>query len=222
MNPRRAFTLIEILVVLSIIAVLAAIILPQLFSSTVSGEIASTQSRIDSISMAAKTYEGDWGDYPPGRLSLLKILKIEVPDSNGINEGSEALVLALATERKKGPYTTWADDWLENTDGDKLPRAAEKNLMKVPELYEVVDFWGNPLVYIHCRDYGKTFKVRDNDGNTVTVRAQKSKKTGTYYNPNSFQLWSFGPDLTNNNGREDDVANFAADDDAGAGDEGPP
>ncbi|MHC5039963.1 MAG: prepilin-type N-terminal cleavage/methylation domain-containing protein [Planctomycetota bacterium] len=210
---RSAFTLIEILVVLAIIATLAAIVLPQLFKSGESGEAAATRVRIDALANAIKLYESKWGDYPPCRLRYIKALKSEAP--NETNEGPEALVLSLSTERKSGPYIEWQDDYLENNDGDKLSRAPAKSIIKKADLFEVVDFWGNPLIYIHCRDYGKTFKYKDAEGITFKVKAQKSKKLGTYYNQNSYQMWSIGPDRRNDNGKGDDIPNFSVDEDEG-------
>jgi prepilin-type N-terminal cleavage/methylation domain-containing protein len=218
--PRRAsgFTLIEVLVVLAIIATLAAIVLPQLFKSSESGEITATQMRIDSLANAIKLYESNWGDYPPSRLSLLKL---EGP--NDVNEGSEALVQALSTERKNGPFVEWQEDWLENWDNDKLSGPPAKSILKKASLFEVVDFWDNPIVYIHCRDYGKRLRYVDAEGIEYTVTAQKSKKLGTYYNANTYQMWSFGPDRKNDDGRGDDVTNFSKDaDDDEADKEGPP
>jgi len=218
-RSRPGFTLIEILVVLAIIATLAAIVLPQLFKSGETGEAAETRVRLDSLANAAKLYESRFGDYPPSRL---KFLKIDAP--NDTNEGSEAFVLAISTEKKRGPFTEWQEDYLGNCDGDKLKKPPEKSAIKKADLFEAVDFWGNPFVYIHCRDYGKQFKYVDYDGDTVSVRAQKSKKLGTYHNANSYQMWSFGPNRRNENGSGDDIANFTISEEEGEaeGDEGPP
>jgi len=217
-HGNAGFTLIEILVVMAIIATLAAIVLPQLFKSGEAGEVADTRVRLDTLANSIKMYESNWGDYPPSRLKLLN-----VSVSNTTNEGPEALVLALSTEKKKGPYIEWQEDYLENWDNDKLDSAPKKSSIKKRDLFEVVDFWGNPFVYIHCRDYGKRMKYVDSEGEHHTVMAQRSKKLGTYHNENSYQMWSFGPNRTNDNGKGDDIANFVtSDDEEEDGEEGGP
>jgi prepilin-type N-terminal cleavage/methylation domain-containing protein len=220
--PARGFTLIEVLVVLAIIATLAAIVLPMVFRSTVSGEIAATNSRRESLDLAIKSYNTSWGDYPPSRLAQLPFGKFDAP--NDRNEGSEALVLALSTEKKNGPFMQWQEDWLANHDGDKLGAVPARSSIKKEDLFEVVDFWGNPFVYIHSRDYGKRLKYVDSAEQTFWVTARKSKKLGTYFNADSYQLWSIGPDLKNDNGGGDDIANFtrSAEDEEADDKEGPP
>lgn len=217
----RGFTLIEVLVVLAIIATLAAIVLPQLFKSTESGEVVATRTRLEALTSAITNYKSRWGDYPPSRLKRLPMGKIE--GQNDKNEGVEALVVALSTRKKNGPFMDWQEDYLENTDGDSLGKPLSSSAIQSENLYEVVDFWGNPFVYIHCRDYKKKMKFVDAEGNIFTARAQKSKKLGTFHNADSYQMWSIGPNGKNEDGGGDDVPNFTiSDSDDDGEDEGPP
>jgi prepilin-type N-terminal cleavage/methylation domain-containing protein len=204
---RSGFTLTEILIVVAIIAALAAIVLPQLIRSGETGESAKTDSRIKQIEIAIGTYNSKHGDSPPSRLKSLGIVK-----NNGVNEGAEALVLALAREDKGVPTFEWASDWLENSDGDELTSVPKDSFINSKSLYEPADHWGNPIVYIHHSDYGKRLQYKDAEGAVFQVTAQKSKKLGKYHHPTSYQMWSFGPDRKNDNGKGDDVANFVPDD----------
>jgi type II secretory pathway pseudopilin PulG len=192
---------------LAIIAALAAIVLPQLIRSGGAGEWAKTDSLIKQIEIGIKTYNSQHGDYPPSRLKRLGI-----EGNNGINEGAEALVLALAREAKGVPAFEWASDMLENHDGDALKSVPKDSFINSKSIYEPIDSWGNPLVYIHHSDYGKKLKYKDSEGTIFHVTAQKSAKLGKYHNPASYQIWSLGLDRKNDNGVGDDVANFVPDD----------
>jgi hypothetical protein len=90
------------------------------------------------------------------------------------NEGIEAFAHCLLT-RNGGPYLELESSQLANTDGDYdkdidttvLPAARDDDTPDVFEttnwiygstterrpLYEIVDYWGQPLAYFHNRDY---------------------------------------------------------------------
>lgn len=61
---RRAFTLIEIMVVITIIAVLAALVLPSVIGTEVAFQKAATQSLVDSLMVSLKNYKLDGKTYP--------------------------------------------------------------------------------------------------------------------------------------------------------------
>jgi general secretion pathway protein G len=63
-TSRRAFTLIELLLVLVILAVLAAVVIPKLTGRVQDSKIKATISQIDQIKTALGTYETDNGAYP--------------------------------------------------------------------------------------------------------------------------------------------------------------
>lgn len=61
---RHAFTLIELLLVMVIIAVLAAVVLPKLTGRSEDARISAAKSQIAIFSNALSTYEIDNGSYP--------------------------------------------------------------------------------------------------------------------------------------------------------------
>jgi prepilin-type N-terminal cleavage/methylation domain-containing protein/prepilin-type processing-associated H-X9-DG protein len=66
MTTRRAFTLVEVLVVIAVIALIAAMLLPALSKARQSGRRTACASNLRQLSVAVSLYAGEnEGDYPP-------------------------------------------------------------------------------------------------------------------------------------------------------------
>ncbi len=61
---KKAFTLIELMVVIGIIAVLAAVIAPQVFRQVAKGRVAAAEAFHNSVKVAATSYFSDIGAWP--------------------------------------------------------------------------------------------------------------------------------------------------------------
>ena len=59
------FTLVELLVVITIIGVLAALIVPAVFQARVSAKNAAIKAEIDMLHMAIMNYKNEYGSFPP-------------------------------------------------------------------------------------------------------------------------------------------------------------
>lgn len=67
--PRRSgFTLVELLVVISIIGLLTAIAVPTIFNAVASARNAKTKSEIDLLQMALMNYKNEYGSFPPANM----------------------------------------------------------------------------------------------------------------------------------------------------------
>ncbi|MES2570242.1 MAG: type II secretion system major pseudopilin GspG [Verrucomicrobiota bacterium] len=65
-RQQRGFTLVEMLLVLVILAVLAAIVIPKFSGRSQQAKTTAAQSQISSIELALDSYEVDTGSYPQG------------------------------------------------------------------------------------------------------------------------------------------------------------
>ena len=70
---RSGFTLVELLVVITIIAVLAALITPAVFQARRSGQISAIKAEIDLLHMAMMHYKNEYGSFPPAADSVLSM-----------------------------------------------------------------------------------------------------------------------------------------------------
>jgi len=77
-NPGRpnqgAFTLVEMLLVLTILAILASIVLPKMTGNTERARVTAAQTQIANLGTALGAYEVDVGNYPRGRDGLQALM----------------------------------------------------------------------------------------------------------------------------------------------------
>ncbi len=203
---RRGFTLIEVLIVISIIGVLMALLVPTLVGARLRAAVTAVKAELSQLKSALETYNSKFGDYPPTSLADLGGPK----KGDDVNQGIESVVACLSTRKGSGPYFNFNEKQLQNRDED----AADKNLTDWVygdnSLFEFEDRWSGPYVYIHSRDYekpeGLNKYITATNPEPFEITPIKSKKTKSFVNPVSFQIWSLGPDGINQDGETDDIA----------------
>ena len=73
--PQRAFTLIELLLVLVILGILAAIVVPKFAGRTEQAKLTAAVSQISTLGTALDAFEVDNGYYPKGKNGLVDLVQ---------------------------------------------------------------------------------------------------------------------------------------------------
>jgi prepilin-type N-terminal cleavage/methylation domain-containing protein len=193
------FTLIEILVVITIIGLLMTFAAVGLSRYRQAGAITDCKSRLESLTLTIESYADRMGDLPPAHLADLG-----VKADNAVNEGVEALVVCLRRADFGGRRPD--ERWLANVDDDHGQDL--KAYDGTDALLELVDPWDAPLAYFVHTAYDEPGSYSSGlDGVPVDVHALRNPLTGAWHRFDSFQLRSAGPDGLFDT--EDDLANFA-------------
>ena len=200
----RGFTLVELLVVITIICILASLLLPALFSVFDSGRKKTCQVEIQQLEAAISIYEEVYRDFPPSSLKNIGLLQ-----NNQINEGIETLVLCLSSTHNNASYFEFKDQQLQNTDLDVSPVSLNKltgSIFKNDDLFEIIDPWGNPYIYFHNSQLLDTTNVSymiHGEEKKITPYMKRSK-TGNIAGYSKYQIISCS---SNGIQDEDDVMN---------------
>ncbi|HEX5175533.1 MAG TPA: type II secretion system major pseudopilin GspG [Chthoniobacteraceae bacterium] len=111
-RTRSAFTLVEMLLVLVILAVLAAIVIPKFSGRSQQAKETAAKSQISSIELALDAFEVDTGFYPAGATGLNAL--VDQPN-NAQNWKGPYL--------KKGiPLDPWGNPYIYTYPGKNNPR----------------------------------------------------------------------------------------------------
>ena len=197
------FTLVELLIVISILGVLAAVLVPALIGGDESAKRTATEARMQQLETACGTFEREYGIYPSDDLSPPPGEKADWKKDNERNTGIESLVCMVSRGKQKGGSSLlgFADN-IVNTDGDThgapLPMLDGRT-----DRVEIADDWGTPLVYFNARSFDKKQTVVPGVDLAPVLVAAKKRPDGSYYGGRKFQLLSAGPDLTF--GTDDDI-----------------
>jgi general secretion pathway protein G len=100
-TTRRAFTLIELLLVLVILAVLAAVVIPKLTGRVSDSKRKATIAQIANIESALATYENDNGGFPDPADGLSALVSKPANAGNGWHQ----LLKDIPTDSWGNPFT---------------------------------------------------------------------------------------------------------------------
>ena len=110
-SRKRAFTLIELLLVLVILGVLAAIVVPKFSGRTEQARVTAAQSQISTFDTALDAFEVDNGYYPKGKDGLNEL----------VNKPGNALNWRGPYLKSQIPNDPWGNAYIFECPGKRNP-----------------------------------------------------------------------------------------------------
>jgi prepilin-type N-terminal cleavage/methylation domain-containing protein len=198
-SAAHAFTLIELIVVVTVITILAGLVLSTAGYARKKGARARAETEIAAISAACESYKADNGIYPrdPTANTATDALNARAmgdPTTTLYNTASLVVYRALSGDRNLDRNVTTADENF-NIDGTTLTPP----LNQLPQSY----FTFKPNMLSPSDQTQNVQYIRDPFGNSYGYSTANQANPNNGYNP-TFDLWSTSG-LTTNPGNPDTI-----------------
>jgi len=111
-QAQGGFTLVELLLVMVILGILAAIVLPKFSGTTERGRVTAAQTQISTLKTALDAFEVDMGHYPKGKNGLIDLIQTPRDAQNWHGPYLQSDVI---------PKDPWGNDYLYTCPGQHNP-----------------------------------------------------------------------------------------------------
>lgn len=187
---RSAFTLVELLVVITIISMLMALLLPAVQSARESGRRATCQNNQKQLSLAMLSYEGSRGSFP----GVVNDLKLEVTTSQLASRRVSWVVPILPNLERTDLYRFWMDGTkVPDATTGVDPRAVYLGFLTCPS--DPTDTSNNaspPLAY--AVNSGTELAPRPVDpGQRDSALRYESSEKGVFHDQSDFATLAYSP-----------------------------
>ena len=229
-HPHRGFTLVELLVVIVIIAMLAALVTPAIMIAMSRAKVARIKAEIDMLHMAIMNYKSEYGSFPPSSSGVtantdpaVKHMSRLFPRCSVITEFNAANAQSLTPQNALAAWLTgYSTDPTKPLTGGTRKKLYDFDQSRLSGLnYAPSGKPGSPYIYIDSSVYtvpiippfmsvptfaltgGTYFAHRVPTASAPLVLNDLNQPA---FNPDTFQILCAGQD--EEFGTDDDLSNF--------------
>jgi len=182
----RAFTLVEMLVVIAIIAILAGLVLSGVNAALTRADSAKAAAQIADIVNAIKTYYGEYNRWPCADNGSADVTYHAAGGNQNASDAQARVINVLravdtTNNPKKIVFLDVPDDAMAGTDKDN------RTYIRANGFY--LDPWGNPYVITMDTDFNNQCRL-----SSIGVGSPTETLMGR-----QLAVWSWGPEPSNTN-----------------------
>ena len=214
---RSGFTLVELLVVITIIGVLAALITPAVFQARRTGQISAIKAEIDLLHMAMMHYKNEYGSFPPCTSGIAssqpgpRHIRRLFPRTSATYAPAAGTPSTTPANALVGWLAGYSKDPTNPLSGTRVKLFEfDQNRVTTSNQFHPREKPGSPYIYIDSANYRY-----DDDSNPATPEIlQPFTVNGNTYtadpnaNPDTFQILCAGLDESWGTNSDDDLSNF--------------